>query len=214
MKPLTLVATFSVTALMTWCCASHGPLSSKKEAVSRDVRREAITRAQVWEKTDIPAMDVKAGPQGHGAFTPEQVVDCRFVQKQMSGNSPKFTCVIPPDDEVKVKFGRDNGEVYAEVAATRLFWALGFPADRMYPVKVRCEGCPEEPGMPREKDKTVLFDPASIERKFKGHELLASGEAGWAWPELDQVQETAGGAPMAQRDALKCGKRPTFPRWT
>jgi hypothetical protein len=203
MKPVSLVVTVSATAFMTWCCASR---SSLKPNISADARREAIRHAQVWEKTDIPSMDVKAGPQGRGAFTAEQVVDCRFVQKQMSGNSPKFTCIIPPDDEVKVKFGRDNGEVYAEVAATRLFWALGFPADRMYPVKVRCQGCPEEPGLPREKDQSaapVLFDPASIERKFKGHELVTRGEAGWAWPELDQVQESAGGAPMAQRDALK-----------
>jgi hypothetical protein len=201
MRPATLAVTFSAAALMTWCCATHGPL---KPNVSVDARRDAIRRAQVWEKTDIPAMDMTAGPQGHGAFTPEQLVDCRFVPKQMSGNSPKFDCVIPPDDEVKVKFGRDNGEVYAEVAATRLFWALGFPADRMYPVKVRCEGCPEGPGMPREKNGApVLFDPASIERKFKGHELIAGEPGGWAWPELDDVQETAGGAPMAQRDALK-----------
>ena len=70
---------------------------------------------------------------------------CRYIKKEMSGNSPKFTCVIPPEDEVKVKFGRDNGEVYAEVAATRLFWALGFPVDRMYPVRVLCDGCPPGP---------------------------------------------------------------------
>src|SRR6201995_5987980 len=157
MKPVTLVATFTATALMTWCCASH--TAPKKGGVSPDVRRDAIKRAQVWEKTDIPSMDMKAGPQGHGAFTPEQVVDCRFVARQMSGNSPKFTCVTPPDDEVKVKFGRVNGEVYAEVAATRLFWALGFPADHMYPVKVRCQGCPPEPGMPRDKSGApVLFE--------------------------------------------------------
>ncbi len=106
------------------------------------MRRDAIRRAQVWEATDVPSMDLKAGPTGHGAFAPDQTVSCKYVDKVMSGNSPKFTCVIPPDDEVKVKFGRENGEVYAEVAATRLFWALGFPVDRMYPVRVRCEGCP------------------------------------------------------------------------
>ena len=33
-----------------------------------------------------------------------------------------------------MKFGHNNGEVYAEVATTRLLWALGFGADRMYPV--------------------------------------------------------------------------------
>ena len=68
-----------------------------------------------------------------------------------------------------MKFGRDNGEVYAEVAATRLFWALGFPADHMYPVRVRCEGCPAGKEATREDASgLILFDPASIERKFKG----------------------------------------------
>ena len=107
----------------------------------------------------------------------------------MTGNSPKFTCVIPPDDEVKVKFGRDNGEVYAEVAATRLFWALGFPADRMYPVqRVCCQGCPARRGCHarRAAHRGVVFDPASIERKFKGRALETSPDSGWAWPELDR----------------------------
>ena len=74
---------------------------------------DAIRRAQVWEATDVASMDMRTGPKGHGSFTPDQTVNCRYVDKAMSGNSPKFACLIPPDDEVKVKFGRDNGEVYA-----------------------------------------------------------------------------------------------------
>jgi hypothetical protein len=49
----------------------------------------------------------------------------------------------------------------------------------------------------------VLFDPATIERRMKGVAIETSPDSGWAWPELDQVQEAAGGAPPAQRDALK-----------
>ena len=96
-----------------------------------------------------------------------ETVRCAHRDKVISGNSPKFTCVIPTDDEVKVKFRRENGEVYAEVATTRLFWALGFPVDRMYPVRVLCEECPASPEGVRENG-AVLFDPASIERKLKG----------------------------------------------
>jgi len=33
-----------------------------------------------------------------------------------------------------------------EVAATRLLWALGFPADGMYPVRVICRGTPSRAG--------------------------------------------------------------------
>jgi len=101
-----------------------------------------------------------------------------------------------------VKFGRENGEVYAEVAATRLFWALGFPADRMYPVRIVCTGCPPLPDAVPE-GAALLFDPSSIERKLSGWSIETSPESGWAWPELDTVDERAGGAPSAQRDALK-----------
>ena len=40
--------------------------------------------------------------------------------------TPKFECEVTPGDVVKVKYGENNGEVFAEVAASRLFWALGF----------------------------------------------------------------------------------------
>ncbi len=203
LKPSSLAIVCAVAVLMP-CCSSRGALSAKKPHVSADARRDAIRRAQVWMPTDVAARDLKKGPGGHGAFTPEQNVDCTYIKKAMSGNSAKFTCVIPPGDEVKVKYGRENGEVYAEVAATRLFWALGFPADHMYPVRVRCEGCPPVPGGTIEKGTAaVLFDPASIERKLKGRLIETAPDSGWVWPELDTVSETAGGAPQAQRDALK-----------
>ena len=48
-----------------------------------------------------------------------------------------------------------------------------------------------------------MFDPAAIERKPKGHEMKSEYKGGWAWPELDLVDEQQGGAPKAQRDALK-----------
>src|SRR2546428_7407070 len=107
-------------------------------------------------------------------------------------------------DEVKVKYGRDNGEVYGEVAATRLLWALGFGADRMYPVRVVCRGCPPDPKRnPRDRRDEMVFDPAAIERKMSGKALETRPDSGWAWPELDLIDEAAGGAPRAQRDALK-----------
>ena len=186
-------------------CASHGGVTAKKPTLSsRKVRADAVRRAQVWTATDIPSMDLTAGPQGHGAFKPGETVTCTYVKKEMTGKSPKFTCAIPPDDEVKVKFGQGNGEVYAEVAATRLFWALGFPVDHMYPVRVVCTGCPPEthPGDPAVGD-SVVFESAAIERKLKGHVIEVKPEQGWAWPELDSVDESAGGASRAQRDALK-----------
>ncbi len=65
-----------------------------------------------------------------------------FPDKPLTGMTPKFECDLGKDDEVKVKYGEKNGEVYAEVAASRLLWALGFQADVMYPTKVTCRYLP------------------------------------------------------------------------
>jgi hypothetical protein len=199
----TLPAGSATIAILLTACASRAGLRAHEPAyATRSARLDAIRRAQVWAPTDIRSIDMRVGPGGYGSFTPNATVNCTYREKVMSGHSAKFTCVIPPDDEVKVKYGRDNGEVYAEVAATRLFWALGFPADRMYPVRVACAGCPAGAEATR-VDGAILFDPSSIERKFKGWEIETGPDSGWAWPELDNVDEKAGGAPLAQRDALK-----------
>ena len=139
-------------------------------------------------------MNLRTGPPGEDAFAPEATVSCEYVEKKMGGTSPKFACVIPPEDELKVKYGWANGEVFAEVAASRLFWALGFGAERMYPVRVICRGCPPD---------IQGTDAASIQRKIKGKDLDTKRIVGWAWPELDLVDPAEGGAPRAQRDALK-----------
>ncbi len=184
-----IVATSSVVG-----CAHVRAQSKEHAEVTAAGRLAAIHRAQVWAPTDVASMDITAGPQGPGAFPPNATVECDYVNKKMTGATPKFTCVIPPDDELKVKYGRDNAEVYAEVAASRLFWALGFFADRMYSVRVVCHGCPSNV-----KDTEI----ASIQRKFHGRDIETAPGSGWAWPELDLVDPGVGGAPRAQRDALK-----------
>ena len=92
--------------------------------------------------TNVASLDIRTGPPSPGGFAPDALVSCEYVDKPLKGQSPKFFCSLGDHDEVKVKYGRSNGEVYAEVAATRLLWALGFGADHMYPVRVVCRGCP------------------------------------------------------------------------
>ena len=158
-----------------------------------------VARAQVWQATDIPSMNIKVGPAGPGAFPFRAEVDCNYLDKELSGRSPKFACMKAGDDELKVKYGGTNGEVYGEVAASRLLWALGFGADHMYPVKVICHGCPAAlNGIIRDNGDQV-FDPATIERKMPG--ALISDE--WSWKQIDEIDEETGGAPLAHRDALK-----------
>ncbi len=106
-------------------------------------------------------------------------------------------------DELKVKYGRDNGEVYAEVAASRLLWALGFGADRVYPVRVICTGCPESlKADSRRPDGRAVFEYAVVDREVEGYSVPGWEEPGWAWPDLDRLNPAAGGAPKAHRDAL------------
>jgi hypothetical protein len=148
-------------------------------------------------------MDLKAGPPRPDAFRPRETVECDYLDVKLSGASPKFACRIGAEDELKVKFGGANGEVYGEVAATRLLWALGFGADAMYPARVICRGCPESFGGVAKLDGRRLFDPSAIERKMPGTELTTGDRNGWSWAELDLIDERAGGAIEAQRDALK-----------
>jgi len=171
--------------------------------VTETARLAAIRKAQVWTRTSIPDMDLRAGPQGRGAFQPNQMVTCDYVETPKSGSSRKFDCKIGKDDVVKVRYGEFNGKVEGAVLASRLLWALGFGADAVYPVRVTCRGCSADPFNKRERvEGEQVFDPAAIDRKPAGKTIDTATHAGWEWPELDLVDEAAGGAPKAQRDAL------------
>jgi hypothetical protein len=90
------------------------------------------------------------------------------------------------------------------VLSTRLFWALGFPADRMYPVRVRCHGCPKDPwDSPVVAGEVAVFDPAAIERKLPGRAMETKTDSGWKWSELEDIGPKAPPGARAQRDALK-----------
>jgi hypothetical protein len=201
-------AAMAALAAAAGSACAHAPVSrgprSPLASLTKEARRDMIRRAQVWTPVDVPAMDLKTGPQGKGAFAPGQTVTCDKTDDRGGGKSPKFNCALSKGDDVKVKYGASNGEVYAEVAATRLFWALGFGVDRMYPVRVVCRGCSADPWHdPRPALSPVTFDPAAIERRLPGKSLESKPDSGWKWPELDLVDESRGGAPLAHRDAFK-----------
>lgn len=182
-------------------------LAAASPSASRAERLDAIHHATVWAPGDIRSKDLKAGPPGASAFKPGETVTCNFVPHEHgSGSTPKFDCALPSGRELKVRYGNRNGEVYAQVAATRLLWALGFPANRMYPVKVVCRGCPPNPfkdRTPGDRATPVVFDPATIDEKADGRTIETKPEEGWSWRELDLIDEKAGGAPARERDALK-----------
>jgi hypothetical protein len=185
-------------------CALFGNSLPKGTALTRKERIEAIRRAEVWSPTNIPSVDFRTGPTGEGSFAPNQWVACDYKPKKMNGHSPKFTCEISPGREIKVKYGSRNAEVYGEVMATRLFWGLGFPADRMYPVRVRCRGCSDDPKQKPERVRgTQEFPLAAIERKLKGRAMETKPDSGWSFAELDDLGPDSPPDAQAQRDALK-----------
>ncbi len=175
--------------------------------VTRAQRLEAIRHARVWAPTDVGKMDITAGPPGPQAFRPGETVTCDFVPRSHgAGHTQKFACRMRGGRELKVRYWVANGEVYGHVAASRLLWALGFPAYPMYPVKVICHGCDGDPFRQKAAiagGKPVVFDPATIEEKVPGTTVETKADEGWAWSELDKVDEAAGGAPRRERDALR-----------
>jgi hypothetical protein len=196
----------AIVAGVTLSCPTLGLGQSTGHAhVTADERKALMRRAQIWKPTDVASMNIVEGPRRKDAFAPGETVTCDYVRASLRGHTPKFACALTKDDTLKVRYGRDNGEVYASVAASRLLWALGFGADAMYPVHVVCRGCPDELSAEgRPEPGQVVFDIVTIERRMPGREIEApSVGPGWGWPELDLVDEAAGGAPLAERDALK-----------
>ena len=194
-----------VLALIVAICVTGSLHAQKKDPYKRvdnDVRLSALRHAQVWTPVNVASMDIRTGPTDVKGYAPGAEVTCDYDQEKLTG-TPKFNCVVSPGDKVRVKYGQKNGEVNAEVAATRLLWALGFGADRVYPVTVVCKGCPEDPIKSHKKvDGTRTFSHAVIERKMPGDEIQLHKDSGWSWVELTFIDQTAGGAPIEQRDAL------------
>jgi hypothetical protein len=175
-------------------------------------RDEALRAARVWSEPhpSISAADLAANPAG--GFRTDQEVDCTFVLRPSQGWSPKFECALPSGEEIKVKYGHNSVEVFAEVAATRLLSALGFGADRMYVVRaVRCRGCPLYPypkaglfdAARQDPSRVTTFTLAAIERKMAGQAIRGDGHEGWGWPDLERIDAAAGGSSRAEVDALR-----------
>ena len=112
-------------------------------------------------------MDIIVGPPGKGGFAPGETVTCDLRQTQDQRSQLEFECAVAPGDEVKVKYGSENGEPYGEVAATRLLWALGFGADRMYPVHVICSGVPDRISKVRRGARPTRFSSTSRQSNAK-----------------------------------------------
>ncbi len=117
--------------------------SPKKELTTTEARLAFIRKAQMWAPTHVSAMDLRAGPQGPGAFQPNASVTCDYVERHLPGTTQKFACAISQGDVVKVRYGDENGKVEGSVLASRLLWALGFDAAQWKKrERTACVPCP------------------------------------------------------------------------
>jgi hypothetical protein len=179
-------------------------LETPKERAD-DVREDALARAAVWMEPAVPPSAVDLG-RNPGPF-PDPAV-CKFHPSEPSGSTPKFDCVFPGGEVLKVKYGL-NPEVHSEAAASRLLAALGFGADRIYLVKtLRCFGCRLDPytagkNFPVDVGSFVDFNNVAIERRLDGKAIEGKDEKGWGFEELETAQATGRGASGSERDALR-----------
>jgi hypothetical protein len=227
-RPLTLLAAVVLIGSVALnVCAQDAAAPSQDQKVKKEFytakdRLAAMHSAALFSPRAVSEADIMVGPEQdkkHFQLHSGDKVICDFATpgEKMGGKTPKFECKItsvesadgkvqtlgPDLDEepVKVKFGADDNEVYAEIVATRLMWALGYYADAWFPVKVECHNCPENVVSGSGPAATRTFDPATIVRKFPWKKMTESGkdEQGWSWKELD----SANGRPTYERDGLK-----------
>jgi hypothetical protein len=224
------IAVVIATSVLSMACGPDGPAEVDAAAdVPRNavrLRDDALAAARVWQQPPggVAAANLRvnpAGPEGPGRLSDDDEIDCRFSVAPVDGTTPKFYCELPSGELMKVKYGRNNAELAAEVAASRLLSALGFFTDRMFVVKrVRCAGCPTFPfqalrclarfGVERacmpggiDYERIVDFDAVVLERKFPGRVIEAFEDQGWAWFELDRIDPSREGAAPADVDALR-----------
>jgi hypothetical protein len=184
-----------VMALTSTIFAAKDPIKLIKPTTEK--RLDYLAQAKIWENTDIEKSDLFVGPSSELNLKHNSVIDCDFEapgKTAYNGFSLKFRCNLN-GTHVKVKYLKDskaNREVFSEVAATRLFWSLGFLADRVYPVEVRCHGCPEDPFHGSGDVATRLYPFATIERKHEGVEIEETENQGWSFQELEDSQGVLG----------------------
>jgi len=209
--------------------------ASSFRGVNAETRKSYLAKAAIWDEAEyakLATKDLKAGPASSDGFAFDQEITCKFVEptkrNELGGKTPKFQCALPDGKVLKVKYsgpGRglndrdltrltgdanENPEIYAEVMGTRLMWALGFAADRIYPVRVNCQNCPEKPWdiynnfQPNQGARADRrFNFAVIEDKFPGKKIeednwSSDDGQGWAWRGSPDAVEESRAARAAQ----------------
>jgi hypothetical protein len=183
------------------------------------VRNDALTRAKVFRDDAFDAKSIDFAADPNRGVVDNTLTSCKYQPSEATGTTPKFDCVLPNGEKIKVKYGGTQ-EIPSETAATRLLHALGFGADRVSRVEtVRCYGCPFQPFHSRALIELLRlqgyvdtridfssfrdFKKVSAERNFDGEAIEVGQERGWAFYELKHIDPSRGGATRADVDALR-----------
>jgi hypothetical protein len=181
---------------------------------SSEQRRRYLAEAVIWKLGDVPTPEqLRQGPADRSplrgiAANAAGEIECRFTRggATSTGRTAKFTCLTENGQSIRVKYydgnvHTGNREVFAEVAATRLFWALGFDADATYPVTIRCLDCPSDPmtGMGARGSRRYL---GVVEAFYEGTIIGSSTDLneGWSFGEVLQAIESL---PRGEHRALQ-----------
>ena len=176
-------------------------------------RLDTIHAAALFTPKAVADANILEGPAQNKKefqlhFNDKVICDFDAPGSKMGGKTPKFSCKITrvestdgsiqtltselDEEPVKVKFGADDNEVYAEVAATRLMWALGYYADAWFSVRVECHNCPENPisgsGSDRNADvrpgyhRAEVSRPQNVPKRERRTRLELEGTGYRQWP--------------------------------
>jgi hypothetical protein len=200
----------ATTAVLAAGGQSAAPRKPSAMVTSAAQRRAYLANATIWHDRATPSPEqIVEGPTGLGVagraqLNPPDGLPCTWKSGggTMGGNTPKFTCTTAAGVSLRVKYfdfdaTRGNREVFAEVAATRLFWALGFDADAVYPITVNCIGCPANPMTgkgPRANRKYI----GVTEAFYVGTPVLSTAnmDEGWRFGDLDSAIDSLPDGPL------------------
>jgi hypothetical protein len=161
-------------------------------------RARYLADAVIWrDPGPLTPDDIRRGPKAAIpdaiAKAGDQPIECRYDRPgvEMGGKTPKFSCRTSDGKTVRVKYyGGDGGnrEVFAELAAGRTIWALGFDADPTFPAAISCLDCPADPwhgsGSRQNRRYFVSYEP-----HYEGIIITSSKDLdqGWTFGELDSA---------------------------
>jgi hypothetical protein len=196
-KRLSVVFGLSVVTGLTVAANPGAPAFLLAPSVDR---QSYLAHAVIWHDPGaLTPDDIRAGrqeyvPEAIARLAPGQPLECRYESPglQLGGKTPKFTCRAGNGESLRFKYydgpQHGNREVFAELAATRLAWALGFDVDPMFFVAVTCLDCPANPWT-GEGGRAIRRYPAAFEPHYVGTLITSNKDPdqGWTFGELDKA---------------------------